>query len=84
MALKKRVRKKGLLLITLALQPAVTNIYHDNICISNAQYYEPGAHGNLWCEIFELWEVEAMLFVYSGLCGWWVEDVSHGRVKVAV
>ena len=21
-----------------------------------------------------------MLFVYSGLCGWWVEDVSHGRV----
>ena len=51
--LKKRVRKKGLLLITLALQAAVTNIYHDNICISNAQYYEPGARGYLWCEILE-------------------------------
>ena len=26
----------------------------DNICISNAQYYELGAGGNLWGEIFEL------------------------------
>ena len=25
----------------------------DNICISNAQYYEPGALSNLWCEILE-------------------------------
>ena len=25
----------------------------DNICISNAQYYEPGALRNLWCEILE-------------------------------
>ena len=29
-------------------------IDHDNICISNAQYYELGARGNLWGEIFEL------------------------------
>ena len=57
---------------------------HDNICISNAQYCELGARGNLWCEIFELWEVEAMLFVYSVLGGWWVADVNHGCVKVAV
>ena len=26
----------------------------DNICISNAQYYELGAGGNLWGENFEL------------------------------
>ena len=25
----------------------------DNICISDAQYYEPGAQQNLWCEILE-------------------------------
>ena len=25
-----------------------------------------------------------MLLLYSELCGWWVEDVNHGRVKVAV
>ena len=25
----------------------------DNICISNTQYYEPGALRNLWCEILE-------------------------------
>ena len=24
-----------------------------NICISDAQYYEPGAQQNLWCEILE-------------------------------
>ena len=24
-----------------------------NICISDAQDYEPGAQQNLWCEIFE-------------------------------
>ena len=29
-------------------------IDHDNICISNAQYCELGARGNLWGEIFEL------------------------------
>ena len=57
---------------------------HDNICISNAQYYELGARGNLWCEIFELWEVEAISFVYSELCGWRVADVNHGCVKEAV
>jgi len=25
----------------------------DNICVSDAQYYEPGAQQNLWCEILE-------------------------------
>ena len=25
----------------------------DNICISNAQYYELNARRNLWCEILE-------------------------------
>ena len=25
----------------------------DNICISNAQYYELSAQQNLWCEILE-------------------------------
>ncbi len=25
----------------------------DNICISDAQYYEPSAQQNLWCEILE-------------------------------
>ena len=25
----------------------------DNICISDAQYYELGARRNLWCEILE-------------------------------
>jgi len=25
----------------------------DNICISDAQYYESGAQQNLWCEILE-------------------------------
>ncbi len=25
----------------------------DNICISDAQYYEFGARRNLWCEILE-------------------------------
>ena len=25
----------------------------DNICISNAQYYELNAQQNLWCEILE-------------------------------
>ena len=71
MALKKKSQeKKGLLWITLALQLAVTNIYHDNICLSNAQYYEPGAQHNLWCEILEFWAYSDSMLTYSWLCCW--------------
>ena len=31
----------------------VLQLGEDNICISNAQYYELSAQQNLWCEILE-------------------------------
>ncbi len=31
----------------------VLQLDEDNICISNAQYYELSAQQNLWCEILE-------------------------------
>ena len=31
----------------------IRRLAEDDICISNAQYYEPGARRNLWCEILE-------------------------------
>ena len=41
----------------------------DNICISNAQYYELNAQQNLWCEILEFWAFDAISLIHSRLCG---------------
>ena len=41
----------------------------DNICVSDAQYYEPGAQQNLRCEILEFRTVCDNVFIYSVLCG---------------
>ena len=43
--------------------------WEDNICISDAQYYESGAQQNLWCEILEFWALGAMLLIHSLLYG---------------
>ena len=44
-----------------------------NICISDAQYYEPGAQQNLWCEILEFWAFWDNVFIYNVLCGFWAK-----------
>lgn len=43
------------------------------------------AHNKIFGSKFLSFErLRLMLLLYSELCGWWVEDVNHGRVKVAV
>ncbi len=43
------------------------------------------AHNKIFGSKFLSFEMcEAMLLLYSELCDRWVEDVNHGRVKVAV
>ena len=39
----------------------------DNICISNAQYYELNAQQNLWCEILEFWACSDSVLTHSWL-----------------
>ena len=41
----------------------------DNICISDAQYYEFGAQQNLWCEILEFWAFRDNALIHSELYG---------------
>ena len=55
-----------------------------NICIPNAQYYEPSALRNLWCEILEFWAFWAMSLIHSRLCGLWEKCVNKRVVKVAL
>ena len=57
---------------------------HDNICISDAQYYEPGAQQNLWCEILEFWAFGAISLIHSRLCCLWEKCVNNRVVKVAL
>ena len=44
-----------------------------NICISDAQYYEPSAQQNLWCEILEFWAFEDNVLTHSALYGFWTK-----------
>ena len=55
------------------INSCLTVSLHDNICISNAQYYELNAWRNLWCEILEFWVCRDKRFKHSGLGGWWAE-----------
>ena len=41
----------------------------DNICISDAQYYELSAQQNLWYEILEFWAFRDNVFIHSKLYG---------------
>ena len=56
----------------------------DNICISNAQYYELNALRNLWCEILEFWAFRAISLIHSRLCNLWEKCVNERVVKVAL
>ena len=43
------------------------------------------AHNKIFGAKFLSFErLRLMLLLYSELCGWWVENVNYGRVKVAV
>ena len=44
--------------ITL-INPYLAVSLPDNICISDAQYYELSAQQNLWCEILEFLSVQS-------------------------
>ena len=39
--------------VTSLINSCLAVSLHDNICISNAQYYGSGAQQNLWCVILE-------------------------------
>jgi len=45
------------------------DVWEDNICISDAQYYELNAQQNLWCEILEFWACKDNRFIHSDLDG---------------
>ena len=56
----------------------------DNICISDAQYYELSAQQNLWCEILEFWAFEAISLIHSRLYDLQKKYVNKRVVKVAL